>query len=363
MKASPKQFWSLLALIALLATGNLRAIAHDLPTGWLTEQALTTDCFFSAPRLAVDMSSELALKSLGNSIPLTSSMTLLRCYPSFLSAIRPTAAIEKVLSRFEPISAEPTVVSHSLPVARPADGRAPRPRQALVAPKARQLLGRTFLEGYMPYDFSVSDWRFGQLSGNVEPVIVEIERPVSVPQIFPHEDFRSDSPVLEPTAESIVLGAVLDRIEQMQCQVCNALHDGHVLATWSPAVNQRQKWILSAWNRCIQLGVSSIDWDIPNAPAELPLFREPQFVVYEFAQGKRIALTIAQARSWHFVRETPSRVVSKFIERSVTPARDELISALSRQLESVGNGLLAASKYLEGLADSRTASRARQEIR
>ncbi len=286
-------------------------------------------------------------------------------------APRPNLAQSQSQSQAEP---RPSIV-----VARPSVGSAPRPAVKVAqsaAPsehKPSASKGARAGEVYMPYDFQVSDWRFGQFpyyaatatapspqqlpslahASAAVPQLPETElTEKTASQAIPSSasTFQAEMKFGPPSPQSAALGVLLQRLDEWQCTAYGLVSDSGALARaadrslqlWKQlALNYRQFHLSPAATASTQQVAVAKQ---PTAPAG------PQFVVYNSALGGHIVLTVEQARQWQFAAPAAQSSVRAALGAAFKPIQSSALASASRQLEFAGRGLLSLSQSLSSIA-------------
>ncbi len=331
MKSSLNQTFRMLALIAILTCGgSLGVRAHDLPSDRLLAVGATADCLAMASRRPPEQPIETAPVRKGqtqaqSAFPLPLASTTVAFFPAYQSllgsAAQPAATLSALIRRVD-FWLEPHT-SQGIAVIAPDAGKPPRPSRKVLAAGERVPTRESLVEVYMPYDFNMSDWRFGQFSQRCQrsdhawsPVVVD------------KGAVEANDSRVDPTIAAAAIGQFLTQVESLQCIVSEALHS----------------------RRSSQASIQ-------------PLYQEPQFVVFESAAGKSTVLTVAQAKAWSFVVAQKSRASDNFVRATLVPVKEQAINATSRQLKSLGSFLISLSNTVAGYSQTNLASNNQPELR
>lgn len=358
MRANIKYFLARLGLVAFATLGlSVSSLAHDLPDA----RALA-----DAPAVATAVATSVAapLEAVAESA-------------SLIAIARPDSGNAP---RPEVYQAQP---NQHIAVALPDAGEAPRP-----SGKAAQGIAESQLnsparisarasEIYMPYDFQLSDWRFGQFPYHAQTA--SAPTPNSLPSLA--QDIASLSqlalspkleiiPTQAPTPklavklgplspQTVALGDFLQQLDNWQCSAYSLLTDGAALARTANRLSHSLELLALNYRQTyLPIAVPSISPAMPSP--SLPAMQQsrlevspavgPQFVVYDSALGGHIVLTVEQARDWQFDATAAQSGINKALVAALKPLRSSTLAAASRQLEFAGRGLLNLSQSLSNIA-------------
>lgn len=395
MRANLKCFLARLALASFATLGlSITTFAHDLPDAKALARAHaapTTD--------AVSVASTAQPSDL-----------LTVAQPDVGDAPRPVVSHAQsddqfAVARPDVGHAPRPVVSHAesndlITVARPAGGTAPRPvvkiAQAETQPQIQyqpqaetaEAASAWASEVYMPYDFQLSDWRFGQFPYHARTA--SAPSPVSLPSLAhgmadvpqlaqteldgsaaiaaqPIADTTSKTiPTKAPAAkaavklgppspQAVALGEFLQQLDQWQCTAYSVLTDGATLARSADRLSQTLGQLAMNYRQ------TYLPAKAPAAVASVPSIKQPsppvgpQFVVYDSALGGHIVLTADQARDWQFDAPAAHSRIHNALGTAVKPIQSSVLAHASRQLELAGHGLLSLSRSLSSLASANEA--------
>ena len=398
MRANLKNFLARLAITALVILGlNVRIHAHDLPADRSLTDTVTANCFHSAPAAASrkldSLASEAVTATAASCAPTTagwSRQAMLQCVvrqssPAIAAVAsqpklwkqlsQPVASLPAVWSRVVNLLA--TVETQPIPrhsIASPDVGHAPRPRvQTLHAAQQKNLQPAQPAwagEVYMPYDFHLNDWRFGQFPYHAKTATAP--RPKS-PLSLARDDAAVPSSVPVPTApippadrnnpptrQLLALGEFLQQVEMWQCSASATLSNGPAL---SRSANQFagaiEQLLLNSHRELMAAGAplaTPAPKTLPDAEHQSDSQWGPQFVIYDTTVGGHLVLTLAQARDWEFDRPRVKSRIGELLGAALKPMQNNAIAAASSQLERAGRTLLKLSESLSNISEIRVAS-------
>lgn len=366
MRANLKYFLARLGLIAFASLGlSPVSFAHDLPVAngladahaasRTIEQAVVSD---APPNDLI----AVAPADVGDA-PRPVASTAQPHDPIDVARPEAGAAPRPVLSEAQ--------LSDQLAIARPDAGDAPRPviNVAQATPKSPATISTRASEVYMPYDFQVSDWRFGQFPyhGKTASAPTPTSRPSlgqsaadmlpveTLSEVIPTKSPRTKAAVKfgPPSLQAVALGEVLQQLEQWQCTAYSVLSDGAALARSADrlshllgelAMNYRQAYMSAPVSAAVAVAPAA-----PSIRQPSPTVG-PQFVVYDSALGGHIVLTVEDARDWQFDASVTQSRVENALGAALKPIQSSALAAASRQLEIAGRGLLSLSQSLSNIA-------------
>lgn len=367
MRANIKYFLARLGLVAFTTLGlSFTSLAHDLPDARLLAEAPAVSTAVVLPVVADAQSAN------------QSDNQLAVARPDSGNAPRPTT------SQVQP--------NEQIAVALPDTGDAPRPvvkvAQSVAEPqlKSPATISARASEIYMPYDFQLSDWRFGQFpyhgktasAPTPESLPAQARDIASAPQLADSQltenpasetiPIKAPSPKLAVklgplSPQSVALGELLQQLDQWQCIAYSFLTDDAALARSANrlshslellALNYRQAYlpvtpavVVPSMSPVVSSpSVTSIKQPTPIESAVVG----PQFVVYDSALGGHIVLTVEQARDWQFDATAAQSGINTALGAALKPLRSSALAAASRQLEFAGRGLLNLSQSLSNIA-------------
>jgi hypothetical protein len=285
----------------VLGGGILSALAHDLPNFTATEGNVV-DCLGSescpylapirpqgsqrssllvaTPSSAISLAmaySQIALESRNFGGQFTSRLHVLAKLWSHGDA----AADPIQLAAFPDVGAPPAPVMEKLIASSPEQNWA-----------GRSIAKRRFVEDYMPYDFCVRDWRFGQYSYRGLSRIAHLD--LGTAEIT-DESQLALAIISEPTPPSAVavgLSNFLDQLADIQCRLYGEFNQLQVVRNFA---SKTAAVYLNANARF----PSRADRVIEPAKTieQQPYFTQPLYIVYEHG-AKQFLLTIEQAQQW-----------------------------------------------------------------
>lgn len=364
MRANLKYFLARLGLIAFASLGlSAASFAHDLPVAnslpaapaasTATEVAVVSDTQPNDPIAIARPDTGDAPRPLAATAQPADSIAVAR--PEAGAAPRP------VLSQAQ--------LNDQLAIARPEAGAAPRPviNVAQAAPKSPATISTRASEVYMPYDFQLSDWRFGQFPYHGKTA--SAPAPTSLPSLalpaadkslaetlsetMPTKSARTKAVKLgPPSLQSVALGEFLQQFEQWQCTAYSVLSDGAALARTADRLSHSLGELAMNYRQAYQFAPVPVPAAAPSAPSvkQPSPTVGPQFVVYDSALGGHIVLTVADARDWQFDASVTQSRVDKALGAALQPIQSVALAAASRQLEIAGRGLLSLSHSLSNIA-------------
>lgn len=371
MRANIKYFLARLGLVAFATLGlSVTSLAHDLPDARALAEAPAVSTAVEAP----------VVSGAQQSVPPANLLAVAQ--PDSGSAPRPAVS-----------QAQP---NDPIAVARPDAGDAPRPvakvAQAALEPqlKSPATISAKGSEIYMPYDFQLSDWRFGQFPYHGKTASAPTPKSLpslahdmaGVPQLagsqLAEDPISETIPTKAPTPklaaklgpvspQSAALGEFLQQLDQWQCTAYSFLTDGPALARAANrlshrlellALNYRQAYLPATAPAAVPSMSPAISSpSVPSirqpSPTEVPVVGPavgPQFVVYDSALGGHIVLTVEQARDWQFDATAAQSHVNNALGTALKPLQSSALAAASRQLEFAGRGLLSLSQKLSNIA-------------
>ncbi len=393
MRANLKCFLARLALASFATLGlSVTTFAHDLPDAKALARAHSVSTTGAVSVVSAAQPNDL----------------LVVARPDVGDAPRPVAShaqSDDLIAVAHPDAgrAPRPVASHVkssdlISVARPAVGTAPRPvailAQAAAQPQIQYQPQAELSEAnsawasevYMPYDFQLSDWRFGQFpyhartASALSPVsLPSLARGVAdVPQLAQtamdesaaahsaanavSESITTKAPAAEaavklgpPSPQFVALGEFLQQLDQWQCTAYSVLSDGATLARSAERLSQTLRQLALNYRPTYMAAQS------PAAVAPVPSIKQPspvvgpQFVVYDSALGGHIVLTVDQARDWQFDAPAAQSRIHDALESALKPIQSNVLTHASRQLELAGHGLLSLSRSLTSFASANEA--------
>ncbi|MCC7333605.1 MAG: hypothetical protein IT422_00820 [Pirellulaceae bacterium] len=363
MRTNLKSFLARLALIALITLGvNVRLSAHDLPVDRSLTENATSNCFTSSPaRVAPQSLLAIAPPDVGVA-PRPQSNVLVAA----MAKPQSTMAGEVDLSSALPQSL--------LAIAPPDVGVAPRPHSKLLPVAVAKAQPAKAGEVYMPYDFRMSDWRFGQFPyhGKTASAL----RPTALPSLadgspcvptLALSNTAEETQANPPTRTCVALGELIQQFEQLQCAASTALSGGPALSRSAFSIADSIERFVVASRRALFSGkpseTAASDQCLAGQPASPSSdLVGPQFVVYGSTIGEHVVLTLAQARAWQFEmplansRTADQSRLMKLLGAGLKPIQTSVLATATSGLQSAGHTLLKLSQSLSSISEPRVAS-------
>lgn len=150
-----------------------------------------------------------------------------------------------------------------------------------------------FSEVYMPYDFAVRDWRFGQFLNLDEELPAETEGPSLADRIL--EPFKLN-------IETIALGFYL--WENVECWASAEVASLELVREYSEAITTASLNTIASSDH---LWTEVAAW-LPKQPAA-PYYEAPHLVSYELSTGQIVMLTLQQAKAWKLVASYQPEII------------------------------------------------------
>ncbi|MEO8268979.1 MAG: hypothetical protein ABI557_04610 [Aureliella sp.] len=399
MRANLKHFLARLALIAMITSGlSFRLSAHDLPADRSLAESATANCFTSsssaAPPLASrskDERSTAASETAPPTVDDWSRRTLVDCA---LHQARPvlhalsarpelwkqfsqtTAALSTLCSPAQAVLTKRGLQpKSSLVIAAPDAGVAPHPSSVVLSAASSTAPLPKCGEVYMPYDFHMSDWRFGQFRYHGKtasaPSLVRLPSLVGGISRIPAlaEPIIAEPKSHTPTRQSLALADFFQQIDRWQSTTGDALRDGDALTRAAAAMAKSIRGLVVAGGRSLLAGnpASSKASSQNAAPASDLL--GPQFVIYDTTIGGQIVSTLAQARVWQLqLPSAPSTIksqqrLSELLSAGFRPIQTSVLATATDGLERAGQTLLSLSHSLSNFSQTHVASGAQAKRR
>ena len=388
MRANLKHFLARVALISLITLGlNVRLFAHDLPADRSLAEAVTEHCFTSGsatvpPQPAINKLWKQFSQTVATlSTMWTRTQNLLDStsfQPKFELVIapsdagvapRPSIEVPQVATEQTQNSLDSTSFQHEslLVIAPPDAGVAPRPSSNVLPVATERTQPAKAGEVYMPYDFRLSDWRFGQFPYHGKTA--SAPRPTTLPSLaggfssIPSLAIPSIAEIESnpPTRQNVALGGFLQQVERWQCSTCAALSNGAALTRSADVIAESIEHFVTACRSSLLDGkpapslVSSPGVSERPAPQSNDLIG-PQFVVYDTTVGGHIVLTLAQARAWQLEMPQAQSRLTELLSAGLKPIQTSVLATATDGLQFAGQTLLNLSRSLSSISEPRVAS-------
>lgn len=287
------------------------------------------------------------------------------------------------MAKAQPSMAGEVYSSNALPksllaITPPDLGVAPRPNGKALPATMAEAQPMMAGEVYMPYDFRMSDWRFGQFPyhGKTASALRPTTLPslaggflcvpsLAVPNIAPN--IAEETEANPPTRQSELLGELLQQYEQWQCLTSAALSNGPALTRLADEMSESIAHLVTVSRRALLAAKPATSDSTDQCLAEKPAPQSndpmgPQFVVYGTTIGGHVVLTLAQAREWQFEMSlaqsrlaNPSSLVD-LLGAGLKPIQTSVLATATSGLQRAGQTLLNLLQSLSNISEARVAS-------